>query len=80
MAKEKKSSKADKKRNSGAAKRYSMTNRRYTNKIKKVKKHLKKCARDIRAARWLEGANKIFGMEYTRGADSVIKLHRSIYG
>lgn len=76
MAKEKKSHKEGKKRDSNSAAAYKSGSRRYFNKLKKVKRHAKH-NNDSNARAWLTGANKILAMEYVRGSETVRKLHEA---
>lgn len=78
MAKEKKSHKEGKKRDSNSAAAYKAESRRYFNKIKKVKRHCKRQA-DPNALRWLVGAKALLAIEYVRGSEAVKKLHESVY-
>lgn len=74
MAKEKKSAKSDKKRNSSSASAYLATFRRYFNKVKKVKRHVKR-QQDMNAAKFLVGLQGIMAMDYVRGSEKVRALH-----
>lgn len=79
MGEQKKSAKAGRAAGSKSAINYKASGKRYTNKLRKVLRHIKRC-KDANAKRWLEGAMKIFSIDYKRGTEVVRKLHASIYG
>lgn len=75
MAKEKKSAKADRKRNSNSAAAYKNGHRRYLHKIRATKRHIKRNPNDMQAQRVLKGISSVLMIDYVRGSEKVRAAH-----